>query len=521
MKNVYWMVMALSVAVAAEPLRCPTHEEADAFGTHTHPEPVLAARGMLAQADPVVRIRETEHFAIVFQESGAHGIGGALTDADRNGFPDVIDSLAVVAERVWRLGVDTMGYIPPKARDSLAGFRIRLGKPGKFPITILDIPTVSPSLGGKGYMGLATRPSADWDSAKGMQLVLDNDFLDLGKPIQAKVDPINTQLGTDSVLYDYSKDVLKGWSTTLAHEFYHNLQYEYDPFYLYAWHEMTAVWFAIRSFPNIKHHWQYYDHFIRYNSAGSFSTFESLSPYANFPLVQSLVAIHGEDAVRRLWPLHRSAFDPNEYSWFTKSLNTLGLDNGKVTAHFAAEAVKLVMNVPGTINDNGSAKVSFDFNAPFSGYIIRPVKRDGDFIYPSSHSYGALKVKLSNDQIQTGLNYLFHTALTDGSAGFGIGRLPSRDVKGYAQTVDSLVFSPTSTDTMWFVVLVSSGTPSNSGITALYATSKLPTSVGSRRKPAVPANLKRYDLKGRPVGKDHRGLVIEGSVKNHVIRVHL
>ena len=176
---------------SAEVIRCPHHDEPDPqWNRGVTVGPTVAGR---AFADPAPRMLETAHFAIFYQTSGVHAVSGAAVDLDGNGHPDNVDSIGSIAERVWRLSIDTLEYLKPVPYDTTLGYKA-LVPAGKFPIEVADMATFVSSWGGKRYMGYANRPTADKSGANRQSLVIENDFVDSkdGQPIQVKVDPINT-----------------------------------------------------------------------------------------------------------------------------------------------------------------------------------------------------------------------------------------------------------------------------------------------------------------------------------------
>lgn len=210
--------------------------------------PVLARA---AASDPVY-VKETAHFAVFYYKTGVHAIAGATVDQDANGVPDNVDDVAVELERIWRLGVDTLGFPAPPGNKVEIGRTFETGivlqvPNGKFPVSIGDMATLSSDWGPAKVYGFCSQPGQDTSYPAGMELAVENDFINSydSKPFQVKVAPVNSANKIDSVLYDYSKRPDLGWRVTLAHEFFHALQKQYDKGFYMAFHEIVAGHFKV------------------------------------------------------------------------------------------------------------------------------------------------------------------------------------------------------------------------------------------------------------------------------------
>ncbi|MEK7391811.1 MAG: hypothetical protein AAB214_04515, partial [Fibrobacterota bacterium] len=83
-------------------------------------------------------IYETAHFAIAYTTSGVHAVNQAGLGLNSKGVPVVIDSLGKLAEQVWRLAIDTLGYPAPIPMDSAMGYGAKT-RAGKFTIELMDL----------------------------------------------------------------------------------------------------------------------------------------------------------------------------------------------------------------------------------------------------------------------------------------------------------------------------------------------------------------------------------------------
>lgn len=509
-KLLTFLLVAPALA-AAHMNRCPTVEESDAFERSLSEQQVFAARSLAPAAVESTYLYQTKHFVVAYQRAGVHAVAGAITDADKDGVPDNIQKIGEIAERVWRLGMDTLKYKAPPGRDSITGYKVRT-KTGKFPIVVGDMATFSTNWAGKQFMGYALRPLVDPDSLGGGQLVIDNDFLDGGVPILAKVGPENSANGVDSILYDYSKDPVKGWSTTIAHEFYHSLQYQYDQYYRYAWHEMTATWFAKRAYPEVKHHWQYLGAFIKNNSAGPFETWDAMAPYYNFAFVSMAADIFGEAFLLPLWSEHYDNFEIDEDYWFGKAIRRNGFSEKNLLRGYAAEFLRLTENVPGILNDGGkwaNSRATMTTTAFVKSKLISVP----GFIMGGSQVFGNMYCYLNRDQFKSG-NIMISADTKGSEAGAGIIRLPSGIIESFTASSDTVVIGPMHSDTAWRVVLITGFWNSADGgaIPHLETTRKSPAGINLQKKQVYSLrDVLRFDLRGRPVTSATRGIILEGS----------
>lgn len=489
--------------------RCPTTEESDAFERTPSDSPIFAGRIFASTAIESTYLYQTQHFVIAYQKAGVHSVAGATTDSDKDGVPDNIEEIGKIAERVWRLGVDTLKYKAPPGRDSITGYKVRT-KTGKFPIVIGDLATFSTSWAGKQFMGYALRPLVDPDSLGGGQLAIENDFLDGGVPIRVKVGPENSANGVDSILYDYSKDPVKGWSTTIAHEFYHSLQYHYDQYYRYAWHEMTATWFAKRAYPDVKHHWQYLGAFIKNNYNGPFGTWDAMAPYYNYAFVEIAAKEFGDNFLLEIWPSHRDSFEIEEDHWFGKAIARHGFVESPMLRGYAREYLRLIDDLPGLFNDNGAWRNSSS-NKIGTGFVSAGLVSPPGLIEFSAQTYGNMYCRLDSRQFEVG-NLIAYARADISSAAVGILRYPSKAIEAFTVSRDSIVIGKNATDTAWRLALISGFIGLGDATASVSATTKSALKIERRHNmPGRPAQIYTIDLRGRPVTSATRGVIIEGS----------
>jgi hypothetical protein len=472
--------------------------------SHPHKDPNTASARALAV---VPQVYTTSHFAIVYTASGVNAIAQGGLGLDAQGVPKVVDSLGVLAEQVWRLAIDTLGYPAPPGLDTAMGYGVKLPS-GKFPIEILDLYTLDNSFRGEGTMGYAGKPSIDPAGLNRMALLLENDFVDGGtaQPIRVIVDPINNN--GDSVLIDYSKDPLKGWSVALAHEFYHNLQYEYDYGFTYAFHEMTAVWFATRAFPGIHHEWQYYPKFIKHADQPAFRS-DSTYPYDNFLFVTEMVQVYGESVLKELWPLHATDFTGNEAAWFNHVIKKTGRDEVAFTTNYLKGILSLFANAPHVMNENGVVKVTPPPILTWSAIAdSSPNSSIG-----GGNIFGARIVHMDNGQFSNGWNLMFEDGIDSSSSAGGWVGYPSKEINAVHPGAGTFSFARKSSDTS-LVVGILTGIIGQKGWWVHCLGTKNPPS-SSVQPPIHPTGAfvikHRVDLNGRPVTSSTRGVILEGD----------
>ncbi|MEK7392552.1 MAG: hypothetical protein AAB214_08285, partial [Fibrobacterota bacterium] len=344
----------LAFSASAEVIRCPSHDDhAPDWGRRAE-APMVAGRAL---AEDAPRMLETAHFAVFYHTTGVHAVAGSGVDLDGNGHPDNVDSIGAIAERVWRLGIDTLEYLKPIPYDTTLGYKA-LVSAGKFPIEVADMVTFVSSWGGKRYMSYADRPTADKTGANRQSIVVENDFVDTkdGKSIQVKVDPINTN-GIDSLLIDYQKEPVKGWKVGISHEFYHNMQHRYDASYTYAFHEMTAVWYSTRCYPDVKHHWMYYPGYVKNINISAFDTYD-MGPFENFPFITAMTAALGEGILKDLWSVRLKTFTGSEDFWLRDAFDSLKVDPRPFSRLYVKSVLEMFANAPSILNENGVVKVN-------------------------------------------------------------------------------------------------------------------------------------------------------------------
>ena len=180
----------------------------------------------VAEATPECDVHFCVHYVTTTSDAPA------ATDADSNGFPDYVDTTLAVADNVWNTEVTTMGYRAPLSDATSTNN----GGDGRLDIYLAD-------LGGQGLYGYCT--SDDPNATSGTYqygdvspyCVVDNDFS-------------KAQFSTGAS----GEAALK---VTLAHEFFHAVQFAYNAFSDNWLMEGTAAWMEDEVYTSVNDNRQY------------------------------------------------------------------------------------------------------------------------------------------------------------------------------------------------------------------------------------------------------------------------
>lgn len=237
-------------------------------------------------------------FELHWDDSGSHAV--PQEDLSGNGYPDYIDSAAVILDHVREIEVEQMGYSPPPGEDGNAAIPYHI-----YFTNLID------SYGSTVPINIipANFPRTTYTS----YIEMDNDY---------------------SEYYFWTKglDALK---VTAAHEFHHAIQLGYnlreDDIYFF---EMTSTWMEEYIYPEINDYINYLDYFFKKVSNSRFDLDHfTLYPYGNSLYLQMLETQHGASIVRSIWDKIKtetslsaliSTLEQNNTTWF-ESLGEYGL----------------------------------------------------------------------------------------------------------------------------------------------------------------------------------------------------
>lgn len=227
------------------------------------------------------------------------------TTADAPPSPRWVSTMLKLTNRVWSYEVGKLGYHPPVSDGQRGG-------DGRYDVYLKE-------LFSQGLYGLSVpeRPSPSHHRLYSGYLVLDNDFARDqfgGKPIETA-------------------------RVTVAHEFFHAIQFSYDVIEDRWLMESTATWmedqFADESNDN-----------RQYLPAGQLShpntpldtfTTAGFQQYGNWPFFEYLSERYGRGVVRSTWE-HAAAFPGGGHQYSAHALRDALADHGGLTSVFARYA---------------------------------------------------------------------------------------------------------------------------------------------------------------------------------------
>jgi hypothetical protein len=192
--------------------------------------------------------------------------------APADGIPDQVDETLHELENVWAAEVTTMGYNPPKPDTRPAG----LGS--------VDKPKIDIYLSDVGHYRLYGFCAPEQNMRKSYgYCVLDNDY----RPLQ---------FGTTNT-------ALADLQVTAAHEFFHDIQFNYDSFEDTWFMESTAAWMEDEVYPDVNDNLQYLTDSPMHLPNQSLDLVDQsyLSSYGSWVFIRYLSDTHNADLVRTAW----------------------------------------------------------------------------------------------------------------------------------------------------------------------------------------------------------------------------
>ena len=256
---------------------------------------IQVKKSKLAQQRSV--ISPSGFFELHWDDTGLNAV--PQEDLSGNGFPDYIDSAAVILDHVWDVEVEQLGYSPPPGID---------GNPAiPYPVYFTNL-----------FMTYGVTSAVDLvtinlpDTTYTSYIEFDNNY---------------------SESYFQTKG-LNGLKVTAAHEFHHAIQLGYnfreEDIYFF---EMTSTWMEEYLYPNINDYLNYLDYFFETVSNSRFDFFGYTYPYANSMYLQMLEDQYDASIVRSIWekikttkslPALIATLEQSGSTWF-ESLGEYGL----------------------------------------------------------------------------------------------------------------------------------------------------------------------------------------------------
>jgi len=235
-------------------------------------------------------------FELHWDDSGTHAV--PQEDISGNGYPDFIDSAAVILDYVYTIEVQQLGYEPPPGND---------GNPA-VPYHIYFTNQFAYGKTSKGDLIEANLPDTSYTS----YIELDNNFAE----------------------YYFPTKGLDGLRVAVAHEFHHAIQFGYGfrsgDIYFF---EMTSTWMEEYIYPEINDYINYLDYFFEVVSDSRFDLTSLTYPYANSIYLQMLESQYNPLIIRSIWDKMRtekslpaiiSMLEQYNTTWF-ESLSEYGL----------------------------------------------------------------------------------------------------------------------------------------------------------------------------------------------------
>ncbi len=234
-------------------------------------------------------------FELHWNDSSSHAV--PQEDLGGNGYPDYIDSAAVILDHVREIEVEQMGYLPPPGEDGSAAIPYHIYFTNHFQYGVTRIGDIIP----------ANFPNSTYTS----YIEMDNNYSEYYFPTKGL-------------------DALK---VTAAHEFHHAIQLGYnfreDDFYFF---EMTSTWMEEYIYSEINDYLNYLDYFFEVVSNSRFDLGNLTYPYANSIYLQML-AKNDASIVKSIWDKIKtekslsalfSTLEQNNTTWL-ESLGEYGL----------------------------------------------------------------------------------------------------------------------------------------------------------------------------------------------------
>jgi hypothetical protein len=285
--------------------KCGTPVMAAAFATFraTGDERIQA---LFDRPDSVPLILQSQHFTVHYTTSGVDAPFEVDMDVNpADGVPDYINRVSEIFEHVWRIEIDSMGFLRPPSDHIQGG-------DSTFDIYIKNL--------GQGLFGYTQPESVVFSYRAFSYIVLENDFAE--SPV-------------------YNSRPLDAVRVTAAHEFFHAIQFAYDAFefdstnpndpntYKPWWLEASSTWMEDVVYTDVNDYIGYLPFFYGYiwMGLGTFSygrDARAFHPYAScvWPIYLSK-KFNSLGIMKEIW----------EGCGATQGYNTLTATNAVLSSH--------------------------------------------------------------------------------------------------------------------------------------------------------------------------------------------
>lgn len=205
------------------------------------------------------------YFRLFFDLTGLHAVPTA--DNDSSGIPDFIERAANLADSVWSYELDQLAHLKPPVDNGQGGS-------DQYDIYFQKIP----------YYGYTTPESPGpepWNDYAS-HIVIHSTFSPGFPPNE-----------------DPEGDVMGALKVTIAHEFYHAVQFAYDVSEASFFMEMSSTWMEEMAFPQVNDNYNYLPEFFNYPEVGLQAG--DFHRYASFVWPKYLEERFGAIIMRDLW----------------------------------------------------------------------------------------------------------------------------------------------------------------------------------------------------------------------------
>lgn len=438
-----------------------------------------------ARAADSVQVHTTAHFAIYWFTSGPNA--PVSRDSDGNGRPDYVDTAAANLEATYKMLADSLHYRKPRAQSTT--FYTKRDVPdGLYPVEILDLATADPYWKKTGTYGTILDSLEYLNGHGGTSIWLENNFLDNEKD--------SIVVGIRGVRYrNWVLEPYMALKFAAAHELYHAFTYEYEYDWLYAFHEMAAVWFESWYAPETRNHWRYLPLFRDNLGMGAFNN-AAQQGYGNYLYLKAMVDLYGPHVIRKLWEDRAANSAGNDDQiWFKAAWGRLKIDTiSRLTRYYGENAVRLITGQSGAFDDGG--KLVGLINPAITNAQFLPMDTTRGMAWGSPAGMFAIS---PYGLTQSGLgapnwNIVVAAANPENGGDMYVVHYPSKkmDIIPSIDREAVVQFSPT--DTMLVFVNVAGD---KSGGWVFYGTTRAPIGVHRRTEFLKPAYTRSLDILGR------------------------
>lgn len=296
------------------PLKCGTSAVMDfALNKSKLDRRLMAALGVDTTTRPAgldkTLISNSGHFKIHYTTTGPDSAYQSHV-VDGNGVPIYIDSIAAVADRAWRVTIDSMGYPAPPS-DSFYD-----SNGPQFDIYVHLLPQFD--------FGLTYPDSTQIDGPGSIRAT---SFMELDHDYQQ--------------IPGYENRPLDAVRVTVAHEFFHSVQFGINftesetviqggqvVLIKRYWMEMSAVWMEEQQYTAINDYYNYLPFFFGtpMSSIQQFNSSNDLHPYGSVVLPLYLSQKFGQGIIKAIW-LRSGQLGPGPYFLYAADLAVDSLSN--------------------------------------------------------------------------------------------------------------------------------------------------------------------------------------------------